>query len=1039
MHLIRVFVRRPVLTSVTVLLAVVIGIYSYFDLGVALLPEVDIPVVVVSTPYSGAGPAEMEQLLSKPVEDAAAQVEGVDKIQSYSLEGVSFVVVWFDYDVDTSQATQDVSNKVKSIAGTLPEDAGDPVVEKYDINAQPFLTVAVTSNLPPEQAYDIVENRIQRQLTQLKGLAKAELLGGREREIHVYLEPARLNQFGVSLSRVAAAIRRNNFNDPSGHIQKGERELSVRVEGEIGDPHQLERLRLPLTDGASVRLGDLGVVEDTTAEERRYATYRGREAIFVECIASPNANIVSLSDEIHGILDEVRGQLPEGFTITVTNDDSDFVRKSVRNVFRDMAIGIFFTALILFLFLRGLGVTIVVVLTMPTAIVATFIAMYAADITMNVMSTLGLAISIGVLVNDAILVIENIFRYQELGTPPLEASERGTSEITLAILSTTATNLGVFIPVAFMGGIVGQFLRDFAITVVFASLFALWVAFTLTPMMAARISHGRPTLLTRFATGWFQWLYRGFEELHHILVRVALRHAYLTLLFFILLFVGGIMLFPRVGIEFFPKADRGAVTVEMELPTAASLSYTKEVTRDVEAFVRGLPHVEAVEVLIGGRGSSTGVNQSRVRIFMDETPDRPSTFEIADMIRPYLAAIPDVTAAISAAGSGGGGPGKPIQISVLGPEINVLNRVAEQVLAIMRDTEGVVDAASDWKLGRPELELQPKRWRLAQLGIDMDHLAAEARGYITGSKAGVYREGGEEYDILVKLAPDRVDNIFQIPNLPVSINGGTVPLKLLADSTFGVGPTSIRRKERQRAVTVNADVSGTSVGEAFGRIQQGMDEISLPPGYRFDYGGEVEDIRENFRLLFIAFGMAVVLTFLMVAAILESYLFALVIMLTVPLSVIGFIPALVLTGTAISLYGALGVIMLVGLVVNNAIVIVDYAERMRIGGMTPGDAVWEAVTVRFRPIVMADMTSMIAMAPLALGLGVGGAYRAPMALVVIGGLLASGTLALFVIPPVYVKVWAVKSWWARWRNRHHLGRTGMVDSSSQEEDQGDVK
>ena len=1016
MSFLSVFIRRPVMTTVFVLLAVVVGTYSYFSTGIALLPKIDVPVVVVATVYDGAGPQEIETLVTKPVEDAVSQVEGVKKIESYSLEGISYVVVWFEYGVNVSEANLDVSNRVKAVQGLLPEEADDPVVEKYDINAQPFLTLAVTSNLPPEQAYDIVEDKIQRRITQIAGVAKADIRGGIRREIHVYLDPNRLNQHGLTLMEIVAVLRRDNFNDPSGHISKGRQELSIRVMGEINDVERLGEIRIARGEGASILLSDVARIVDTTEERRGFARYRDRSALFIECIATPNSNIVEISRRIESLVVDIADDLPEGMRVEVTNDDSTFIAESIGNVFRDMGSGIALTALILYLFLRRLGVTLVVVLAMPTAVIATFILLYGADITMNIMSTLGLAISIGVLVNNAILVIENIFRYRDMGYGPVEAAERGTSEIALSVLSTTFTNLGVFIPVAFMGGIVGQFLRDFALAVVFSTLFSLWVAMTFTPMMAARVRYDEPGRLSRILTGWWGWLYRGFEEIHDDLVVTALRHPFLSIGLSLFLFAGSVVLVPRLGFEFFPKADQGIVQIDLELPTVASLAYTTEVTGRIEEHVRTLPHLDAVEVLVGGAGSSSGVNRSRIRLFLDDDPGRPSTFAVADAIRPFLAAFPDLTASLTAAAEGGGAPGKALQISVVGDDMTLLNELATAVLDVVRRTEGVVDADTDWRLGRTELQIRPVRWRLAQQELTVTDLADTVRGYVTGKKAGVFRSAGKEYDILVRLAPEKVDNVFLVPDLPLRGPRGFVPLDVLAETTYGAGPTQILRKDRIRSVTVEADVTGRSVGEAFRDISAELNAMNLPRGYRLVYGGEVEDMRENFTYMIIAFAMAIVITFLMIAAILESYVFALVIMVTVPFSLIGVVPLLLVTRTNISLYGALGLIMLVGLVVNNAIVVVDYAEIVRKRGRTPFDAVVEACRVRLRPIVMADATSIIAMIPLALGLGAGGAYRIPMAMVAIGGLFAGGTLALFVVPPIYERIWAFRQWRAARRS-----------------------
>lgn len=1009
MGIIRVFVRRPVLTSVTVLMAVFIGLYAYFELGVELLPRVDIPVVVVQTIYRGAGPEEIENLVSKPVEDAVAQVEGVKKIESYSLEGISFVVVDFEYDINLSEATLDVSNRVKAISGLLPDDAEDPIVEKFDINAQPFMTLAILSSAPEEEAYTVVEDRIQRQITQIKGLAKADILGGIQREIHVYVDPSDMEQFGINLQDMTRVLAANNLNDPSGHISKGGKELSIRVLGEVEDPGELEDIRIPLQKGFSVRIGDFARVEDTTEERRGFARYMGRNAIFIDCIASPNANIVEVSGKIRKELERIKQYMPPGYEIIITNDDSLFISEAVRNVFRDMGLGILLTALILYLFLMRFSVTLVVALSMPTAVVATFILLFISDTTLNIMSTLGLAISIGVLVNNAILVIENIFRFRDMGLDPLEAAEKGTSEIGLSVLSTTVTNLAVFIPVLFMGGIVGQFFNDFAIAVVIATLFSLWVALTFTPMVAARIEYGEPSRTSKFLTGWFQWIYSGFDRLHHVLVTGALRHPYLTLLLFLGLFAGSISLSSLLGVEFIPRADEGVVTIQIELPSAVSLEYTQKVTGQIEELAQNLPDVKAVEVLAGGTGAEQGVNQARIRIFMEDKPDRISTFEVAEIIRPELAAIPDMTPVITASASGGP-PGRALQIGVIGDEIDELDAISQKMLTIMRRTPGVVDADVNWELGRPEINLKVNRWRLAQLDLNVSDLADTSRTYVTGKEAGVFRTRGKEYDILVMLEPSKMDNVFDIPGLPVPTKQGFVPLGVVAEVEYGLGPTTILRKDRNRYMAVEADVSGITVGEAFNSILPEIQKIELPPGYRFDFAGEVESIQENFRFMLMAFGMAVVLTFMVIAAILESYLFSFIIMLTIPLSAIGVVPLLFLTEVAISVYGLLGIIMLVGLVVNNAIVIIDYAERQRRDGRTPYDAILEACQVRLRPIVMADITSIIAMLPLALGLGAGGPYRQPMAIVVIGGLLAGGTLALFAIPPVYERVWAFREW-----------------------------
>ncbi|MDT8284208.1 MAG: efflux RND transporter permease subunit, partial [Thermovirgaceae bacterium] len=586
-------VRRPVLTTVIMTIFVLLGLYSFYQLGVALLPKIDIPVVLVRVPYRGAGPNEVERLIVQPVEDAVASVEGVKEINGYALEGMGFVVAVLTYETDITQATLDISTRVKAIAGDLPDDADEPVVDKVDITAQPFMMVVAKSTLPSYQARDIVDDQVAKRLTQITGMASVDIKGGRVREIHLDADPSSLIAHNLSLRRIAALVRDSNFNSPSGSIAQAGKETSIRIVGEPSSPKELGEIGIPFGGGRVTRLGNVVRVVDGLAEERSRARFDGRDSILLELIARPNANIVRVSKEVLAALESISPGLGSSIELEVVYDSSEFVEKSVRNVIRDMMIGTLLTALIIFLFLRQFGSTLAVAISMPTSIIATFIPMYFFDYTLNVMSTLGLAISVGVLVNNAILVLENIYRYRELGMDPVTAAEEGTREISLAVISTTATNLGVFIPIAFMGGIVGQFFNQFALTVVFSTLFSLWGAFTVTPMAAARIGGGsiHVSPIARKTTAWWQWLYREVETFHHIYVEKAVRHPWITIGFFGILFVCTLFLVPKVGFEFFPRVDEGVIRVNLELSSTASIDATDNEIRKVEKFLQSQPYV----------------------------------------------------------------------------------------------------------------------------------------------------------------------------------------------------------------------------------------------------------------------------------------------------------------------------------------------------------------------------------------------------------------------------------------------------------------
>ena len=1007
MGLISISIRRPVLTLVIVILAVLLGLAGIKGMGISLLPKIEVPFVSVVTRYTGAGPVDMETLVSKPLEDAISQVQGSRRIESTSLEGLSYVFVEFDADINLADAALDVANRVRTVP--LPEDADDPVVRKFDINARSFMSVVFTSTLPPQRARDILEDRVQRQLSQVVDVADVSLDGGLTREIHVELDPVALGSLGLNIRQVTNILSSGNYSSPSGRITLGDQESILRVVGESATVAEIENVQISLSNGVSVRLADIASVTDGTAEVRRLARYRGLDSFILSLTAVPDGNVVKASRAAREMLDRILPTLPPGFTMAIPFDDGEFIASSIWNVFRDMITGTGLTALILFLFLQRLSVTLLVAIVMPTAIIATFMPMVLAHYTLNTMTTLGLAISTGILVNNSILVIENIIRYKEMGYHPIEAAERGTKEIAVAVLSTTATNLGVFIPVALAGGRMGQLFNPFAMTVVFSTLFSLWVALTFTPMLAARIgSSSGPSRGSRLLTGWWQWVYEGFEDLHHVLVKTAVGHPWLALLLFGGLTAGSVLITNRIGFQFFPTSDEGQVSISMETSASASLAMTDRLVRQVESHVLSLPHVKGVDAVIGGGGSRSGLNRATMRIYLDDSPDRPSSFAFAAPLRPLLASLPDLKASVTAGGGRGGVRGKAIQVVVRGEETDVLNDIAMKVMGVLRSVEGVVDVDLDWRTGRPEIQLIPDRLRMGRLNFSTENLSDILRGYVTGLKAGVFRERGKEYDILVKLRSEEVSSPFQLPDLPFSTSAGFVSLRDLAMIEDTMGPTQILRKDRQRSITVDGNVSGTTVGEAYREIRPLIAGIPLPPGYRITYAGEIQSIQDNFGPLNFALGLAVLLTFLLIAAILESFLFAFVIMLTVPLSVIGVVPALILTKTPMSIYGLMGVIMLVGLVVNNAIVIIDYAEIVRKEGRDPSAAIIEACRVRLRPIIMADVTSIIAMIPLAIGAGDGGSFRSPMAIVAIGGLVAGGVLALLAIPPVYELVWKAK-------------------------------
>jgi len=616
----------------------------------------------------------------------------------------------------------------------------------------------------------------------------------------------------------------------------------------------------------------------------------------------------------------------------------------------------------------------------------------------------------GVLVNNSILIIENIYRFRDMGYSPEEAAEKGTVEISLSVIAGTATNLGVFLPVAIMSGIAGQFLVQYAMTIVYATLFSLWVSLTLTPSMAARFKpdKGIPRL-GRILCGWWDWIYSGFEELFLFFLRRALAHPVITIFLFLGLTFGAFRMGGLIGSEMMPRTDSGAMTVSITLPSNTPVFVTRERAKEIEDHIRQtLPSLKYIVSTVGASGRNQGTHKATIEAYFADDPGRPSTMEMADRIRPFVNAMPGVDGSVSGFRQNMGG-GKPIQLVVRGEELETLYRIAETIRDRIRHVPGIVDAGIDVEMGKPELQILPVRWRLSQFGIDMTTLSHVIYGYLVGMDAGKFRQEGFEYDIKARISPDKAKDIFKVQDLPIMTNYGLMPLKEFAEVQWRDGPTEVVRKDRQKAVTVEADARYISVGEATANARRAIADLDLPEGYSIDYGGDAEFMEETFGELGQALFIAIGLTFIIIAAILESWFFAFVIMLTVPLSALGVIPSMLLSGVSVSMFALIGLIMLVGLVVNNAIVVIDYAEVLRRDeNMPASQAIWKACAVRLRMLFMAISAAVISMVPLALGTGQGGALRQPIAFVSIGGLIAGGIIALLVVPAVYELYWGIR-------------------------------
>ncbi len=1022
-------IKRPILTSVVIIIVIILGLGSYLRLGVELFPDVEFPMIVVTTTYQGAGPEEIERLVTKEIEDTVTLVDNMKYIESTSSEGLSTVMLEFNMGTDLDVAANDVRDRVGQVESALPDDADDPVITKVDPNAFPILRLSVAGDMTLRRIYEIADDRIRTELGKIPGVGLIRIVGGREREIRVAVDLDKLNSYKLSVGQVISAVAASNLEIPAGHITRETVELAIRLPGEFDSLKKIRMVGIP-GSGGSVRIGDVAEVKDTVAEIRRKARHNENPSVGIEILKQGDANTIEVGRRVREAVDKLnRGQVGEGVVIDIVTDDSVFIRDVVDEVNLNIIEGIILTALALFLFLHNWRGTFVTALAMPASVVATFLLLYFAGYSINIMTMMGLAISVGIIVNNSILVLENIDRYLDLGEDPKTAAAKGTSEIALAVTSTTLTNVVVFLPIAFMESIVGQIFRQFAMTVVFATFFSLFMSLTLTPMLSALLFRKRternarvPDALKSLYTRW-DGFYDDLTDSYGRLVSASLRHPWVVLLAAALIFGVSMKTLPGlIGGEFFPKVDEGRFMVNVETDVSRSLSYTDRVIREVEEAAREIPETEDVYSTIGRAtqgdmgGASDSVNLGQVVVKLVDLDNRTrSTDQVMESLRPRLARIVGADFTVSSQAQGGPGA-KPVEIEVMGENVEIINRIVDEIMLLGKGgavqgrkyepIEGLVGLDTNWRKGKPEIRLEPDRDMLRRYGLSVKEVAETLRAYYTGVVQTKYREGDNEYDIRVRLPAESKDDMAVLERLSVfNADGDPVNIDELTDRRMASGPNQLFRKDRQHMIKVTGEVAGgRTVGEVYEDYDRRIRELKLPEGYSYQWAGEIEMMRENFGDIYQALIIAIVLTYLMLSGILESWKLSLLIMLSLPLSFVGVFLALLLRGSTMNVFSLMGMVMLVGLVINNAIVVLDYVVALRKDGMSLKKAIVKGCKVRLRPLMMANLTTVVAMVPLAMGIGAGGEYRAPMAVTQMGGILAGGILALIVIPPLYYLV-----------------------------------
>ncbi|TVR50304.1 MAG: efflux RND transporter permease subunit [Gemmatimonadales bacterium] len=1024
----RLAVQRPVLATMLIVVFVVLGAFSFFQLRVDLFPDVEFPVVTVTTVYPGAGPEEVATQVTELIEDAVSNIANLDELTSFSRDNLSIVILQFELEVDADLAAIDVKDQVDAIRAQLPSDAEAPVVQKFDIDAFPVMQVALSGPQGADRLFDLADDQLRERLSRVAGVADVSVVGGRTREVEVTVFPHRLEAFELSVQDVVDLIRAENLVVPGGRVEDGTRTTSVRVTGEYREVRELEELRLFLADGNVLRLGEVAQVEDGYGDRTQLARSQGESAVSISIQKQADANTVTTVAGIRVELDAIRAEvLPPGAQLVVVQDGSEFIEDAIADVLSAIAIGILLTTLILFLFLHSWRGTLVAALAMPATIISTFLLLDQAGFTLNVMTLLALGVTVGILVTNTIVVLENIYRYLDMGYDPAEAAEEGTAEIGVAVAASALTNLVVFTPIAFMRGIIGQFFYAFGLTVVFATLFSVVISFILAPLLAAKLlrkNESRRAGRSMLAPAWRIWDrgYLGLTDSYRKGLTWALSSpakGWAIIGAVTVFFVGSLALSTQfVGGEFLPDADEGIIQVDIELPADAAIDRTERMVMAFEPKLMELDEVEAILSTVaagtGFQAAAESANRAQLLVTLREDRAR-STDEMIRVIRPLAAGIPDAEIQVGRAGGFGPQAGADILVTVSGPA-DRLEEVTEQVTAAVAEVTGLTDVRNTVEQAREELVFRPDRAALADAGLTVGRVGGAIRAALEGEVAGVFRSAGDELDIRVRYpAGDRL-RPEQVRELRIPSAAGRLPITALGTLELEESAPAIRRENRLRSYDVQADIASGNLTDRVADIQARLADEPLPPGYSWRVGGEFEDFGDALAAILEALALAIILTYIVLAMILESFIRPLTIMVTLPLGMAGGFLGLMLAGVPLNIFAMMAVVMLVGIVVNNAILILDYAGQLQRKGKSAVEAVGEAGPVRLRPILMSNVAIAVALLPQAVGTGAGAGFRIPMAVVTIGGALVAAVFTLFLIPVIYVKSEAlVDRWKARFR------------------------
>ena len=1034
----RVSIANPVLATMVMLAFVVLGLFSYQRLALDQFPNVDFPTVVVQMDYPGASPEIVEAEVTKKVEEAVNTIAGISSLYSRSYEGSALVIVEFNLDVDGRKAADDVREKVALIRPLLREEVKEPRISRFDPAAQPIFNIAVLATderKTPQELTTWATQVLQKRLENVRGVGAVSVIGGVARQVNVYVKPPAMEALGVGIDQVVAAIRSENQELPLGAIRSREQERVVQINARLKTPADFRDIVVARRNGVPIKLWQLADVVDGPQEIESLALYNGTRTVLLSVQKSQGENTIAVVDGLKKALADSAALTPPGIRTEINRDNSRSIRVSVANVQRTLIEGAALTILIVFLFLNSWRSTVITGLTLPIALIGTFGVMHAFGFTINMITLMALSLCVGLLIDDAIVVRENIVRHVQMGKSAHDAALEGTNEIGLAVLATTLSIVAVFLPIGFMGGIVGKFFHEFGITIVAAVLISMFVSFTLDPMLSSvwhdPQAHGghRGAPVTLYdktlgrVTGLFDHLSEWLSGAYQALLAWSLKHKLKTLLFAGATFVGSFFVVPLLGAEFVPKADYSETQLNFYTPVGSSLEVTEMRAKQIDAALREFPEVRHTVTTINSGFSQGKIYGSMYVRLTDRKERERSINDLVEPMRERLARIPGIT--ITNIGQLDLGGSKGIQFSVQGPDLAELERLSAQITKRLAQIPGLVDLDTTLKPNKPTVALEVKRDAAADLGLNVNALAGTLRTLVAGQTVGNWRASdGENYDVNVRVAPAWRDSLGDLAALPLPVanaadgSARNVRLSQVAEVRASTGPNQINRRDLNREINIDANALGRSAGEVSAEIRQVLDSIAWPPGYRYSFGGSTKNMTESFQYAVGALGLAIVFIYMILASQFKSFLQPVALMASLPLTLIGVVLTLLAFRSTLNMFSIIGIVMLMGLVTKNAILLVDFAIRSREDGMERTQALLHAAQVRLRPILMTTLAMVFGMVPLAFALSEGSEQRAPMGQAVIGGVITSSLLTLVVVPVIYcylddLAAWAKRRFGAR--------------------------